>query len=311
MVAEEVGVLSDAELAKIAKDEVNEDPERLAEDLQAVKDWLEKQPHLQNVRKDDRFIQFFLRGCKYSIERTKEKLDCFYSVRSALPEWFDDWDKIDDVLDLIKSGAFLLLKGYDKKGRRVMLFTMEKVDPTKVKYDDLNKCYFMIMEILIDQLDQCSVAGFITASNVEGATMAHVGLFSNPVQSKKAVTVFQEAYPIRPKAMHMMNLPSIMETVLNLFRSFMNDKMKARMQVGGLSNLQADAGTDVLPEELGGNNGKLQDHIEYSLDLINEKKDWLKAQCEFKSDETKRSGKPKDYSEIFGMEGSFRKLNVD
>ena len=53
---------------------------------------------------DDRFIQFFLRGCKYSIERTKEKLDCFYSVRSALPEWFDDWDKIDDVLDLIKSG---------------------------------------------------------------------------------------------------------------------------------------------------------------------------------------------------------------
>ena len=213
-----------------------------------------------------------------------------------------------------------------------MLFTMEKIDPTKHKYDDLNKCYFMIMEILIDQLDQCSVAGFITASNVEGATMAHVGLFSNPVQSKKAVTVFQEAYPIRPKAMHMMNLPSIMETVLNLFRSFMNDKMKARMQVGGLSNLQADAGTDVLPEELGGNNGKLQDHIgnsivsifvvfpilidliwfsEYTLDLINEKKDWLKAQCEFKSDETKRSGKPKDYSEIFGMEGSFRKLNVD
>ena len=55
MVAEEVGVLSDAELAKIAKDEVNEDPERLAEDLQAVKDWLEKQPHLQNVRKGKLF----------------------------------------------------------------------------------------------------------------------------------------------------------------------------------------------------------------------------------------------------------------
>ena len=51
MVAEEVGVLSNAELAKIAKDEVNEEPDRLAEDLQAVKDWLEKQPHLQNVRK--------------------------------------------------------------------------------------------------------------------------------------------------------------------------------------------------------------------------------------------------------------------
>lgn len=311
MVAKEVGVLSNAELAKIAKDEVNEEPERLAEDLQAVKDWLEKQPHLQNVRKDDRFIQFFLRGCKYSIERTKEKLDFFYSVRSALPEWFDDWDKINGVLDLIKSGAFMLLKGYDKKGRRVLVFQMKQIDPTKHKYDDISKCYFMIMEILIDQLDQCSVTGFISGSNVEGATMAHVGFFSNPVQSKKQVTVLQDAYPIRPKAMHMMNLPSIMETVLNLLKSFMNDKMKARMQIGDFSTLQADAGIDVLPEELGGTNGKLQDHMEYTQGLINDKKDWLKAQCEFKSDETKRPGKPKDYSEIFGMEGSFRKLNVD
>ena len=212
---------------------------------------------------------------------------------------------------------------------------MKQIDPTKHKYDDICKCYFMIMEILIDQLDQCSVTGFISGSNVEGATMAHVGFFSNPVQSKKQVTVLQDAYPIRPKAMHMMNLPSIMETVLNLFKSFMNDKMKARMQIGDFSTLQADAGIDVLPEELGGTNGKLQDHMgnsivwwwchryvlwfdyfllglsEYTQGLINDKKDWLKAQCEFKSDETKRPGKPKDYSEIFGMEGSFRKLNVD
>ena len=212
---------------------------------------------------------------------------------------------------------------------------MKHIDPTKHKYDDICKCYFMIMEILIDQLDQCSVTGFISGSNVEGATMAHVGFFSNPVQSKKQVTVLQDAYPIRPKAMHMMNLPSIMETVLNLFKSFMNDKMKSRMQIGDFSTLQADAGIDVLPEELGGTNGKLQDHMgnsivwwwchryvpwfdyfllglaEYAQGRINDKKDWLKAQCEFESEETKRPGKPTDYSEIFGIEGSFRKLNVD
>ena len=95
--------------------------------------------------------------------------------------------------------------------------------------------------------------------------MAHVGFFSNPVQSKKQVTVIQDGYPIRPKAMHMMNLPSIMETVLNLFKSFMNDKMKSRMQIGDFSTLQADAGIDVLPEELGGTNGKLQDHMGNSI----------------------------------------------
>lgn len=30
----------------------------------------------------------FLRGCKFSLERTKEKFDLYYSVRSAAPELF-------------------------------------------------------------------------------------------------------------------------------------------------------------------------------------------------------------------------------
>ena len=76
MVAQEVGVLSPAELAKVAKDEVNEEPERLAEDLQAVKDWLEKQPHLQNVRK----------GKPLKIENattlTSRKSKCIFEERS-------------------------------------------------------------------------------------------------------------------------------------------------------------------------------------------------------------------------------------
>ena len=50
MVAQEVGILSADALAKIAKEEINEDPDRLAADLKAIKDWLAKQPHLQNIR---------------------------------------------------------------------------------------------------------------------------------------------------------------------------------------------------------------------------------------------------------------------
>lgn len=37
---------------------------------------------------DDQWIVTFLRGCKYSLERTKEKLDLYYSIRVTAPELY-------------------------------------------------------------------------------------------------------------------------------------------------------------------------------------------------------------------------------
>lgn len=41
---------------------------------------------------DDQFLVSFLRGCKYSYEKSKEKLDMYFTVRSAIPEFFSDRD---------------------------------------------------------------------------------------------------------------------------------------------------------------------------------------------------------------------------
>ena len=38
---------------------------------------------------------------------------------------------------------------------------------------------------------------------------------------------------------------------------------------------------------------------------------WLKKQSKLKADEKKRRGARKTHADIFGMEGSFRQLNID
>ena len=50
---------------------------------------------------------------------------------------------------------------------------------------------------------------------------------------------------------------------------------------------------------------------DYTWKIFNDNRQWFRDVCKYKAEETKRPGKAKTYSDIFGMEGSFRKLNVD
>lgn len=52
---------------------------------------------------DDQFLVAFLRGCKHSLERTKEKLDTYYTIRTAIPEFFNNRNPLDQKLQDIMS----------------------------------------------------------------------------------------------------------------------------------------------------------------------------------------------------------------
>jgi hypothetical protein len=84
-------------LAQIAVNELNEVPTRINEDLAIIKEWLLNTPHI-NARTDNQFLVAFLRGCKYSVEKVKEKLDLYYTVRGAIPELMRHRDPLDPVI---------------------------------------------------------------------------------------------------------------------------------------------------------------------------------------------------------------------
>lgn len=92
------------ELMNVAKEELNEDPERMEEYVEALRDWIEKTPHLR-ARTDDQFLVTFLRSTKYSLEKAKTKIDFFYTLRTHVPELMLDRDPYDEKLHgIIKLG---------------------------------------------------------------------------------------------------------------------------------------------------------------------------------------------------------------
>jgi len=54
---------------------------------------------------EDRHILAFARGCKYSMEKTKRKLELMLTMRTALPEFFTGCDPYrPEIQALLKVG---------------------------------------------------------------------------------------------------------------------------------------------------------------------------------------------------------------
>lgn len=81
-----------------------ESAEAIDKDVALIREWLEMQPHLPKDM-DDARLRTFLRGCKFSLEKVKKKLDMYYTMRNAVPEFFANRDinrpELKRVLDYV------------------------------------------------------------------------------------------------------------------------------------------------------------------------------------------------------------------
>lgn len=161
------------------------------------------------------------------------------------------------------------------------------IDPRRHNISDQMRFSMMISEMLMHEADQSSITGFVGVQDMDGMTLGHATQFS-PSLGKKAMTIWQvsviqperpliiyfwrhlydlsykDAYPQRPKGMHFLNMPGLMEGIFSMMKSFSKEKMRDRLIVhpkGDLSMLHEAVGTEILPKEFGGTNGTLQDHI--------------------------------------------------
>ncbi|CAH0749105.1 unnamed protein product [Diatraea saccharalis] len=218
------------ELAKKAREELNEDPERLEDGLRHLKDWLAKQPHL-NVNTDDQWLVIFLRGCKYSMEKAKQKLDLYYTLRSTEPYLFNTMPTIEYFNEIMDLGPVVHLpKPPGPAEPMVTIYRSGVYDPHKYDMLDMIKCSIIIQKIILYENDNAVVAGIRGIMDLENCTMAHF-LQMSPTMAKKMTVYMQDAAPVRMKSHHYINTIPGFETVFNMFKALLNEKNRNRVRI--------------------------------------------------------------------------------
>ncbi|XP_049793758.1 retinol-binding protein pinta-like [Schistocerca nitens] len=299
------------QLEVVAKKELGEEPKRRAKDIQHIRDWMKKQPHLK-ARTDDQWIVTFLRGCKFSLQRTKEKLDMYYTMKTAAPEFYKNRDPFDPKIQYMLDAGFIsYLPKVDKEGRRITVLRLGRLDPKKVTADYLFRLLFMGGDLSLNEDDSAIVCGASVILDLKDTTLAHAAIFT-PSAVKKSMAVYQDAYPFRPKAIHFVNTPSFSEAITGLFLPLMKPKLRKRVVIHSkLETLLKHFSKDMLPDIYGGTAGTFEEVTAPWRKQLENFAEYLKEDEKYGTEESKRMGKPKTRSDLFGVEGSFRQLVVD
>uniref|UniRef100_A0A1B6L485 CRAL-TRIO domain-containing protein n=1 Tax=Graphocephala atropunctata TaxID=36148 RepID=A0A1B6L485_9HEMI len=296
------------------RSELNEDVSTRSQDLEHIKEWLKRQPHLPPFDDDGR-IMTFLRGCKFSLEKTKRKLDMYFTMRTAVPEFFNDRDPTkSEIQEVFRMSQVPPLPGLTTNGRRVVV--MRGVDAANniPSVADAMKVVLMIGDVRLKE-ELVGVAGDVYILDAAIATpqsfASHFSKFT-PTLIKKFLICVQEAYPVKLKEVHVINVSPLVDTIINFVRPFLKDKIRNRIHVHEtLDTLYEYVPKDILPEEYGGSAGSLADINKQWYEKLMTYRDWFKEQESIKADESKRPGKPKTHDDLFGMEGSFKQLSID
>ncbi|XP_017785118.1 PREDICTED: alpha-tocopherol transfer protein-like [Nicrophorus vespilloides] len=300
----------DAAMQVMIRKELNEDVNTRDSDLKHMKEWLAKQPHLPHTWDEHRILTF-LRGCKFSLEKCKKKLDMYFTMRTACPELFTNRDiRKPELQEIVKYVNIPPLPGLTPNGRRVIVMRGLDKSITAPSIFDAMKIVLMIGDIRLDA-EETGVAGDVYIMDASIVTPAHFSKVT-PSIVKKFLVIVQEAYPVKLKEVHVVNISPIIDTIINWVKPFLTEKIRNRIHVhNDYESLHKMIPKDILPAEYGGTAGKCQDFHDAWMKKLEEYQPWFLAQESVKADESKRPGKPTNYDDLFGLDGSFRQLAID
>ncbi|XP_018430175.1 PREDICTED: alpha-tocopherol transfer protein-like [Nanorana parkeri] len=243
------------ELIQKAREELQEKPEWRLRDVQALRDMIWKDYPNLRTRVDDVFLLRFLRARKFDYDRALQLLVNYYGCRKGWPELFTDL-RPSAVKPVLDSGFLTVLPQNDMQGRRVVCI-LSRWNPRDYPMTENIRAMYLSLEKLIES-EETQVNGIVILADYQGVGLSQASHFG-PFIAKKVIGILQDGFPIRIKAVNVINEPRIFKGIFAILRPFLKEKIVNRFFLHGsdLSSLHSNVPKAILPDEYGGTAGKL------------------------------------------------------
>lgn len=277
-------------------------------DVEILKAWMKQQAHFPVFNDDEKLGNILIRN-KCQVERTKTKLDKYFYLRGVYPNYFKSFVEDSEVFTNVRKGhTYFPLPVMTDKQERVTFYKVVDDDPKYFNCDGIAAMVLSIEELLTKN---DNAVGEHVIKDWKGISMAHVKKMDLPLISKM-MKLMQESYSLRILGFHYINCPSFMDIILQLFRPVFKEKIFSRIHIHkDLESLHRAIPKKYLPKDYGGDQPSTMElHKKWGKEY-EAQKDYLLTVSSLVSNEKLRVGEIPVESDLYGAEGTFKKLNLD
>ncbi|XP_017855598.1 PREDICTED: alpha-tocopherol transfer protein-like [Drosophila arizonae] len=285
-------------------------PQIKREEMRKFVDWIHAQPHFSPHFSEGEALHFF-HACKYSMEMAKQVLETNLTARTHLDDFFVNLDiESNQLKRAMKTVSIVPLPGATPEGYRVIVGKLEDLNASNFNYADVMKLYCMVFDYWM--YEDGIQPGHVIVIDLKGCSLGHVARIGL-LQMKKFLFYLQEAAAIRLIGFHFINIVPFMDKIMALMNPFMKKELTSILYLhNDINEFFKFVPREMMPKDYGGQfeETKVARELYYNK-LIDDRKQMLEFETRHQVNEKLRPGKPKNASDLFGIAGNFKKLDID
>ncbi|XP_045470182.1 alpha-tocopherol transfer protein-like isoform X3 [Harmonia axyridis] len=234
-----------------AKENIRENPETRDQVIQEFRDMIFERGDCTPHRTDDEYLLRFLRCRNFSLEGAHKLLCNYYEFKDNNPDFFEGISL--ENLEILGHDEIITVPPYrEQTGRRILLYRMGEWDPEKITVDEIFQATLVVLELAILE-PRAQIMGGICIFDLGGLTV-NQAWYMTPSVAKKMIQIMVTSFPVKVHAMHIVNQSFVFDMVFNIFKPFINERMKSRIFFHGdnRESLHKHIDPKYLPKRYGG-----------------------------------------------------------